>query len=308
MGRKPLVRRTLPVWIVVTAVGILPVHAQDRAGGGQGASTTTPKADRGPTAQRPARRGALVAASRRSPVAAVLSRRVELVDWDEVPLESVVDWLTEQGPINVVVVWRALEAQGIDRDTPVTLLLRNARVGQVLSEALDQVSELGDVRYRGVGSTIKISTREEFNRKLYVRVYDVSDLIFQVPDFKGPSVDVAGEGGGGGGGMGGGGMGGGMGGGGMGGGGMGGGGMGGGGMGMQNPFSGGSEEQDDEGDSQSLEERMDAIVELIKNTIEPENWDENGGRNTIRAWNRMIIVRAPIEVHELIGGPFVLPQ
>ena len=257
-----------------------------------------------------------------SPVAQVLYARVPDVEWDDVPFETVIEWIQDQGPINVVVVWRALEAQGIDEDTPVTLRLRNARVGQILGEVLDQISETGDVRYRGVGSTLKISTRAEFNRKLYVRVYDVSDLIFQVPDFKGPSISVSGEGGqgggsgggfGGGGGLGGGGGFGGGGGAGLGGGGLGGGGLGAslgggfGGAGQQNPFDDEGNEEDDE-DGKTLEERMDEIVELIRNTIAPDDWRENGGRNSIRAFQKSIVVRAPIEVHEEIGGPFVLEE
>ena len=254
-----------------------------------------------------------------SPVAAVLYTRVPEVEWDDVPFGTVIDWIQDQGPVNVVVVWRALEAQGIDEDTPVTLRLRNARIGQILGEVLDQISETGDVRYRGVGSTLKISTRAEFNRKLYVRVYDVSDLIFQVPDFKGPSISVSGEGGQGGGsgggfsGGGGGGIGGGIGGGTGGAGGLSGGGLGAslgggfGGAGQQQVFDDeGNEEDDDQG--KTLEERMDEIVELIRNTIAPDDWRENGGRNSIHAFQRNIIVRAPIEVHEEIGGPFVLDE
>lgn len=254
-----------------------------------------------------------------SPVQALLAHRVGEVDWDDMPLDSVVEWLLDQqAGVNVVVAWRALEAVGIDRDVPISLRMRNVTVAQVLNEALDQIGDGIELRYRGSGNTLKISTRDEFNRKLYVRVYDVSDLIFTVPDFKGPSVDLgggeggAGTGGGMSGGMSGGMMGGGMS-GGMGGmsGGMGGGMMGGGmmgGSGSQNPFSGGDSEDEDDTEEKSLEERMDEIVVLIRETIEPESWVENGGRNSVRAYKRSIIVRAPIEIHELIGGPFVLPE
>ncbi len=262
-----------------------------------------------------------------APAVATLNKRIDSVEWDDVPLETVIEWLREQGPkTNVIVVWRALEAQGIDADTPVTLKFRNARVGQILDEVLNQVSYDSELRFRGEGNSIKISTRADFNRKLYVRAYDVSDLIFQIPDFKGPSIDVAGGGGGGGGGAGGGGAGGGFGGGGGGagggiggggggigggggfggggGGGLGGGGFGGGGQ----VFSDGGDSEGEDEEGKSLEERMEDIVDLIRSTIEPDGWAEGaigGGRNTIRAWNRMIVVRAPIEVHELIGGPFV---
>lgn len=252
-----------------------------------------------------------------SPILRVMNTRVDTVDWDDLPLESAIEWLEEQGPINVIVVWRALEAEGIDADTPVSLRMRGATVGQVLSEMIDQISSGGsEIAFRGVGETLKISTRAEFNKELYVRVYDVSDLILEIPDFKGPSISLTDEGGQGGGGTGGGGGGGGFGGGGIGGGvggGAGGGGFGGGfggsiggQSGNQNPFSG-EDQGDDDTEEESVEERMDKIVELIRETIEPDSWVDNGGENTIRAYKRHIVVRAPIEIHEQIGGPFLLP-
>ncbi len=333
-------RRSMVMTVAVLLVGALHAGAQTTTTKSDGSKTRqTKEGQKSPVANRYSVNNPLLPGSRRNfdgsrevrrriaPAVATLNKRVDSVDWDDTPLESVIEWLREQGPkTNVIVVWRALEAQGIDADTPVTLKFRDARVGQILDEALNQVADGAELRFRGSGNTIKISTRDDFNRKLYVRAYDVSDLIFQVPDFKGPSVDVTGGGGGGGsgGGAGGGGGGFGGGGGGVGGGigGAGGGGAGGGfggagggigggfggGFGSQPPFSdsGDSEGEDEEG--KSLEERMEDIVDLIRNTIEPEGWAEGeygGGKNTIRAWNRLLVVRAPIEVHELIGGPFV---
>ncbi|NOX58283.1 MAG: hypothetical protein GXP29_05415, partial [Planctomycetes bacterium] len=117
--------------------------------------------------------GSRTTSRRVSPAVATLNKRVDSIDWDDLPLESVIEWLREQGPkTNVIVVWRALEAQGIDADTPVTLRFRDARVKQILSEALEQVADGSELRFRGSGNSIKISTRADFNRKLYVRAYD----------------------------------------------------------------------------------------------------------------------------------------
>ncbi len=225
-----------------------------------------------------------------SVVGSVLNKRIEEIDWDDTPLESVFDWVTEQGEVNVVVVWRALEAEGVDRDTPIRLRLKNATVGKILTEVLVQISEGEELRYHASGNTIKISTRRDFNRKLYVRVYDASDLIFKIPDFKGPSVDLAGQSSGGGGG---------------------GGGSGGGTLpnfGTDEPFNDQGGNDDDNTDEQEADEEMQKLVEMIRNTIAPDEWSEKGGRNTIRYWKKNIIVRASIEVHEQIGGPFVLPD
>ena len=37
---------------------------------------------------------------------------------------------------------------------------------------------------------------------------------------------------------------------------------------------------------------------------EPDSWDDNGGRGTIRIWRQSLVIRNNIEVHEKIGGPF----
>ena len=217
----------------------------------------------------------------------VLNAHVADIEWDETPLEEVFDWLAEQGDINVVVVWRALEAEGISPDYPVTLRLRNAKVSSILTEALNQVAEGDDLRYHGIGDTIRISTRSDFNRKLYVRVYNAGDLVFRVPQFKGPSIDLAGGGTGGGGGGGGGTTGGTL-------------------PNFQEPEPFTDEGNDDDDAGQDDQARMQELVDLIRETVNPEDWVEAGGRNTIRYWKKMIIVRAPIEVHEKIGGPFVI--
>lgn len=84
------------------------------------------------------------------------------------------------------------------------------------------------------------------------------------------------------------------------------GGMGGMGGGGGNPFSDGGGEESEDSEDKPLEERMEELVDLIKATVEPTEWDDEGGKNTIRAWKTNIIVRAPIEVHEIIGGRFVI--
>ena len=288
MNRQITFRRVFPACCMAVLIGIYPsISFADDDG-------KTPKTTSGekvkPKAEK--RVPGRVAVRGSSVVKSVLNKRIEEIDWDETPLEAVFDWVAEQGEANVVVVWRALEAEGVDRDTPINLRLKNTTVGKLLSEALIQISEGDGLRYHASGNTIKVSTRRDFNRKLYVRVYDASDLIFKIPDFQGPSVDLAGQSSGGGGGGGGGGSGGGT---------------------LPNfgddpPFDGQGGNDDDNNNDQDTDEEMEKLVEMIRNTIAPDEWSENGGKNTIRYWKKNIIVRASIEVHEQIGGPFVLPD
>jgi len=45
---------------------------------------------------------------------------------------------------------------------------------------------------------------------------------------------------------------------------------------------------------------------VIEDSIEPESWDVLGGRGTIRSYNRTLVVRNSVEVHEQIVGFFSL--
>ena len=242
----------------------------------------------------------------RSSTLATLARTIPEVDWEDTAFETIVEWLREQGPINVVVRWRALESDGIDRDTEVTLRLRNTTVGQALTYALEQLATTpGDIRYRTFGNALHISTRTDFNQKMYMLVYPVADILRTVPRFTDApqiTLDQQGQGGGGGGGRGGGG------GGGIGGGGGGGGGRGGIGQSTGQIFGGGrggggqgGRDQDD--DDEVDEERMIELIDLITATIEPASWTVGGGLGSIEGFNgRVIVVRNSIEVHEQLGG------
>jgi hypothetical protein len=237
----------------------------------QGAPGSGGQPGSGPGAGPPSGRGAT--ASRQ-----VLFKKIASVEWEDVALEDVFEWLKEQGPVNVIVRWGALADEGIDPGTPVTLSLRDTTVAKILTEVFEQISEVEPVLFRGIGNTIKISTRFDFNRKLYVRVYDISDILLRTPDFdNGPNVDLTRSQSGGGGG---------------------------GGAGDESIWS--DDDDDDDDDERDLDQRIQTLIELIENTVEPETWLSHGGRGTIVSYNKMLVIRNSIEVHEKIGGPFVL--
>ncbi|MCH2161390.1 MAG: hypothetical protein MK085_05905, partial [Phycisphaerales bacterium] len=65
-------------------------------------------------------------------------------------------------------------------------------------------------------------------------------------------------------------------------------------------------EPGEEPDRQSEEEKVEQIIDIILEVVEPEMWVENGGdAASIRYYQGVLIVRAPDFVHRLIGGyPF----
>jgi hypothetical protein len=118
-------------------------------------------------------------------------------------------------------------------------------------------------------------------------VYDVSDIVMRLPNFtNAPSFDLnealsntssggSGNSGGGGGGS-----------------------------------SGGiftdDNEDDGEDEDSTKAERGESIAELIRETIEPDIWQENGGAYaSVRFYDGRLIVNAPMYVHRQIGMPTV---
>lgn len=213
----------------------------------------------------------------------------ESIIWDDVSFEFVIEWLRDQGDANVVVNFNALEVVGVSSEATVRgLSLRGVKVADVLDEVLDQLVQQGgeEISYRGVGNTLRISTKQDFNRKLYMRFYDVTELLLRIPDsVDAPRVDLTqiqqsgGGGGGGGGGQG---------------------------VPVFTQSGGGSSRDNREVTDEEVKRRMDDIRLVIEDSIEPESWDVLGGRGTIRSYNRTLVVRNSIEVHEQIAGFFSL--
>lgn len=230
----------------------------------------------------------------REATAELLRQRVASVDWKEATFEEVLDWFRDQGEgrVNIVPKWAPLGIESVTRDNTISLQLNNTTVADVLNEVLDQLSEDGQIQYRGIGNKLTISTKQDFGRNMYVRVYDVTDMLFQVENFgeDAPLIDLqnAGRSGGGGGGSG------------------------------QSVFQG-SSSGSSRGEStdqleQENEERLTKLRQLIEQTIAPESWDltgsegtttSGGGRGRIRVMNNSLIVLNTIEVHEMIAGAFV---
>ena len=201
-----------------------------------------------------------------------LQAAVVQVDWDEIPLEVALQKFSEASGINVVVRWRTLRAEGVERDTPVSLHLHDLTVSALLSAVLDQVSGDAELGFVGERNILAISTRKQLNRKMYIKSYDVVDLLHDVPDFlselpKECGAKLYAEPG---------------------------------------PFghgtlrwSGGFPES-----SRTRQEHMKELVALIKATIAPNTWKERGGEATIAVLDyRVVVVRAPWDVHMKLGGP-----
>jgi len=182
-----------------------------------------------------------------------LMTRVAGLDFVGTPFGEAIEFLRTVSGANIHVNWRALEDPGIDQTTEVkNVKLKDVTVEKALQVILEDVApptdELGFVVDQGV---VTISTRTDLDRKTVTRVYDIRDLIVQIQDFKGPSINIGqtgtggdnNESGGGGGGL-----------------------------------FGDTDSDTGDNDNQGLsrQELIEQIIRMIQETIDPESWRGEG--------------------------------
>src|SRR5439155_3600438 len=186
---------------------------------------------------------------------AQLDRKLPELKFDAIPFADVIDFLRDVTGANIEVRWRTLEAAGIDRNTPVTIRLRDVRFSKALSSILGDVGG-GTVKigYTVGEGVITISTEEELSKDTLTRVYDIRDLIIEIPDFnqaptsnlQNQSSQASGAGGGGGGG------------------------------GSLFGGGGGGSNQDTT-NQRTRQQLVEDITKLITETVAPDSWRDAGG-------------------------------
>ncbi len=248
---------------------------------------------------------------------------------DGTRFEDAIEFLRSRGDVSIDVNWQELELFGITPDTEILAMeLTDVKWERALKLLLSNVSTFeANVGFDIFDGVIRVSTEEDLQNEVVTRVYDIRDLLVDIPEFGGGGDDQDLFGGGLGGGLGGGGFGGGglggfgggglggFGGGGFGGGGLGGfggGGFGGGGLGGfgGGGFGGGGGGTDSDSDEdEDRQELIDSLIELIEKLVQPGSWEaDTGGEDSIGSvdiWaDEMLIVRhtprAQREVAELL--------
>lgn len=135
------------------------------------------------TTQPAARQEPAVRGSRSSQRA--LGQRLREFRVDGIPLREVISILSDTSGANFHIRWNQLETIGVDRDTPVSVELRNVTLAKLLQVILDSVSppdySLGYYVHENV-ITVYISHSQRTD--LMTRVYDITDLMFLIPDIE----------------------------------------------------------------------------------------------------------------------------
>ena len=125
--------------------------------------------------------------SRRTPAtrpADPLAKTVPEVTFKAAPLSEVIDFLRDLTGANFLVDWRAFEAAGIESKTPVTIQLRDVPAATVLSSALQSAGG-GTVvlSYRLQNNIVHVSTTESIALETEIRLYNVRDLLVEAMRF-----------------------------------------------------------------------------------------------------------------------------
>jgi hypothetical protein len=203
---------------------------------------------------------------------AVKAMRMVIKDaeFEDMTFEEFTEWLSRTTKANVVVRWKLLEKEGIERDYPITLKRKDVRVRKLLLLVFDMLTE--DLRSvelaaKADGNTIIISTRKDINTKRITVVYDVQDLLIVVPNFTGPGIgelgvgkrkgfQISGSGGGGGG-------------------------------------KGRKEKK--------TRDPVQQLIDAITTHIQPLSWKVNGGKGTIVHYKGQLVIYNNVEVHNQLA-------
>ena len=213
---------------------------------------------------------------------AQLDKKLPDLNFPAIGFADVIDFLRDVTGANIYVRWSALEAAGIDRNAPVNARLRDVKFSKALETILGDVGggtvPLGYTVDEGI---ITISTQEDLTRTVTpdTRVFDIRDLIIQVPDFtNAPTFNLQSQsntasGGGGGGSSGG------------------------------SLFGGAGGGAQGQGAQvlQTRQQLIDEIKKLIQDTVAPDSWRDAGG--TIGAIQelsgQLIVTQTPENMRKL---------
>jgi len=214
-----------------------------------------------------------------------LLRRAHL---DNYAAKDAFAWWSKQSGIPLVIDWQSLELLGVDPTKTVDIKLEYVPVGKLLDLLIKQTATDVELMYDTTTWYVKVMTKEEANRKTVIRIYDINDLLLQIPTFtNAPEFDLesaleqganrgsGGQSGGGGSGSG------------------------------RSLFNTDRNDREDTDSSLNKEDRGEEIANLIRTTIEPEIWQFNGGEHaSIKYFHGKLIINAPKYVQQRIGVPF----
>jgi hypothetical protein len=196
------------------------------------------------------------------------------------PARAAFEWWSKATGVDLLIDWEALARDGINPQKPISLNLRHVLADRALILLLKQAATEDQTLIAEPDSQyVQISTKSFANHHPVTRVYDVADLVMDIPNFDNvPMMDLAA-------------------------------------VLSQRPGQNGSSGNSILGNNsaggtsavlsgKTADERGEDLANLIRSTIEPTIWVENGGSDcSIKYYRGKLVVRAPQYVQVQIGTP-----
>jgi len=200
------------------------------------------------------------------------------VDFNREPFEEVMERLAEADRLNFIVNWHDLKRAGVERTTLVDLSLpREIALKKALTEVLEQVGGGGvELGYDVSDGVITVATQEFLDRKTYPMVYDITDLLMEIPAFNDapmidlrdanvPSRKVSAD--------------------------------------ADRPWQYGDDDDDEPELDPERMTRVRRIIDLLQDTVDPQSWHDNGGSiGTIKEINGQLVITQNSSGHRQIIG------
>jgi type II secretory pathway component GspD/PulD (secretin) len=120
---------------------------------------------------------------------ALLDKVLPEMSFEGTTFTDAIDYFQDVTGANILVNSKALEAAGVDRSTQITLKLHNVKFSKALGEILDIVGGQTKLAYNVDEGVITISTADDLNRQVATEVYDVRDLLIDIPNFQPQDVN-----------------------------------------------------------------------------------------------------------------------
>ena len=214
---------------------------------------------------RPTRQGPRQS-TRTSQLHSALDKRIP-VDFMNEPFEGVLERFADDYRLNIIVNWNDLKRAGVDRTVPIDLSLPNEiTLKMALTEVLNQAgSGAVEIGYVVGDEAIRIATRHTLDRETYTAVYDINDLLMEIPMFTdSPISDLA----------------------------------------QANeqgrlrrneradmPWRYGDDDDDESEEDPARTGRVRKLIELIQETVAPDSWIDRGGTiGTMKEFNGQLVV------------------
>ena len=210
-------------------------------------------------------------------------------------LEDVMTFIHDITQANIEVLWSDDNIDGLNKDKRISLTVKDKPALALLERALDKSTDnASDATWQFTpDGAIEIGLKSSLNKHAKLKIYDIHDLLFEIPDFGSvPQLDlnsVLNQGGGS----------------------AGGGSSGGGGGGGKRIFQDQQNNNNTNTPGGQLPDdsarQAQKLIELITTNVDPPQWQDNGGSGgTINYQNGTLLVRAPeYMLRQIVGYSFM---